>query len=161
MQILAKLAPKTVLEIGTGRGGTLYLWSKVAAADGVLISIDLPKGCPEWKIPFYKSFGSANQEIHLLPTNSHDKTTLREVKRIPGGRKVDFLFIDGDHSYEEVKSDFEMYSELMEGERMIALHDIVHPEYPEVEKFWKEIKKTRKFKTKEIISASGIGLIYT
>jgi predicted O-methyltransferase YrrM len=59
------------------------------------------------------------------------------------GGNVDFLFIDGDHRYEGVKRDFEMYSPLVRRERIIAFHDIV-PEPPEnvggVPDFWNEIK---------------------
>lgn len=37
--------------------------------------------------------------------------------------KIDFLFIDGDHSYEGVKSDFELYSKILTPNGIIMLHD--------------------------------------
>ena len=37
--------------------------------------------------------------------------------------KIDFLFIDGDHSYEGVKKDFELYSTILSEKGVIMLHD--------------------------------------
>ena len=37
--------------------------------------------------------------------------------------KIDVLFIDGDHSYEGVKSDFELYSTILSEKGIIMLHD--------------------------------------
>jgi hypothetical protein len=37
--------------------------------------------------------------------------------------KIDFLFIDGDHSYEGVKNDFELYSQIMSDKGIIIIHD--------------------------------------
>ena len=37
--------------------------------------------------------------------------------------QIDFLFIDGDHSYEGVKIDFELYSNLLSPTGIIMLHD--------------------------------------
>jgi hypothetical protein len=37
--------------------------------------------------------------------------------------KIDFLFIDGDHSYEGVKLDFDLYSTLLSENGIIMLHD--------------------------------------
>jgi hypothetical protein len=37
--------------------------------------------------------------------------------------KIDFLFIDGDHSYEGVKLDFELYSKLLNENGVIVIHD--------------------------------------
>jgi hypothetical protein len=42
---------------------------------------------------------------------------------VPQDIKIDFLFIDGDHSYEGVKRDFELYSTLMNPKGIIVLHD--------------------------------------
>ncbi|MGA2119890.1 MAG: hypothetical protein ABSH56_34745, partial [Bryobacteraceae bacterium] len=39
-----RLDPRTVVEIGTSMGGTLYLWTRVARPDAVIVSIDLPGG---------------------------------------------------------------------------------------------------------------------
>jgi len=171
LKILKELNPKTILEIGTANGGTLFLFSQVASPEAIIISIDLPGGkfgggYPIWKAPLYKSFAKDNQKIYLIRADSHDEKTLEKVKNILGKRKLDFLFIDGDHTYEGVKKDFEMYSKLVKRGGIIALHDIVyHPFDPEcqVDKFWRKLKKLHK--TKEIISFpnqtwAGIGLVF-
>jgi hypothetical protein len=38
--------------------------------------------------------------------------------------KIDYLHIDGDHSYEGVKKDFELYSTIMSENSIITIHDI-------------------------------------
>ncbi|MCD6099196.1 MAG: class I SAM-dependent methyltransferase [Candidatus Marinimicrobia bacterium] len=170
LKILSKRKPKVVLEIGTAKGGTLFLFSRIASEDATLISVDLPGGkfgggYPEWKIPLYKAFALPTQDIHLIRADSHDPKTLEIVKEILNGRKVDFCFIDGDHTYEGVKADFEMYSPLVKKGGIIAFHDIVHHPFDpdcQVDKFWNEIK--HRYKTKEIVSSkqqtwAGIGIL--
>ena len=44
--------------------------------------------------------------------------------------KIEFLFIDGDHSYEGVKSDFELYSKILTPGGLIVIHD-TDPTYEE------------------------------
>ena len=39
--ILDKVKPKVILEIGTARGGTLFLFSNIAHEEAILISLDL------------------------------------------------------------------------------------------------------------------------
>ena len=82
--------------------------------------------------------------------------TLERVQRILGDRKLDFLFIDADHTYEGVKRDFEMYSPLVREGGIIAFHDIVPCDKihdPEgkfgASRFWNEIK--HKYKYLEIV----------
>lgn len=78
---------------------------------------------------------------------------------------LDYLFIDGDHSYEGVKKDFELYSPLVRAGGVIVFHDIVPHKGSDckVDEFWQEIKQ--KFKFKEFIEKPnqnmyGIGVIY-
>ena len=42
---------------------------------------------------------------------------------IPQDIKIDILFIDGDHSYEGVKKDFELYSTILSENGVIIIHD--------------------------------------
>jgi hypothetical protein len=44
--------------------------------------------------------------------------------------KIDLLWIDGDHSYEGVKSDFELYSKILSDNGVIIIHD-TDPNYEE------------------------------
>ena len=57
---------------------------------------------------------------------------------------MDFLFIDGDHTYAGVKNDFEGYSKLVKKGGLIAFHDIAPPQTEkyrcQVDKFWNKIK---------------------
>lgn len=141
-----KLHPQTVLEIGTYRGGTLYLWTRLAQPDATLISIDLPGGkfgggYSPFRIPIYRRFARARQQLHLLRANSHAPSTLDETKRLLAGRPVDLLFLDGDHTLAGITQDWEMYSPLVRAGGLIAFHDIAaNYEDIQVKQFWDTIK---------------------
>lgn len=162
--------PKAVLEIGTARGGTLFCWCAMAAPDATVISLDLPGGVhgggyPPWKRILYRRFARRSQKIHLLRGDSHKSAMLEEVKkRLPPGG-LDFLFIDGDHTREGVRRDYEMYSPLVKSGGTIIFHDIcVHrPEYDcHVDKVWNEVKQGREhweFIEDPLQGQFGIGVI--
>jgi predicted O-methyltransferase YrrM len=173
LKLLEKKKPKVILEIGTAGGGTLFLLSQIAHPEAVLVSVDLPgpffgESYPEWKGQIYRYCLKQGQKLYLIKANSHKQKTLDRIRQILEleNRKLDFLFIDGDHTYEGVKMDFQMYNPLVKKGGLIAFHDIV--EVPdaddvEVDLFWKEIKK--EFKYEEWVEdwnqgMCGIGLIY-
>lgn len=173
LKIFKEQKPKYVMEIGTASGGTLFSFCKLASEEAIIISIDLPGGLfgggySEWKMPIYQVFKKEKQNLYLLRKNSHQKETLEEVLKILNGKQLDFLFIDGDHTYEGVKKDFEMYSPLVKKGGIIVFHDIaVHPLETDcfVHDFWKEIKKRDNYKFKELIKDlnqnwAGIGILF-
>lgn len=163
LRMVSQVQPKIVLEIGTANGGTLFLWSRAADPNASLISLDLPGGAfgggyPYHMVPLLMSMGKPHQEIHLIRADSHDPGTLARVKDLLAERKVDFLFIDGDHSYHGVKNDFEYYGPLVRKGGIIAFHDICPgPEEAVggVPKFWSEVKG--RFKYEAIIESAGQG----
>jgi len=165
-----QLSPRIVMEIGTAKGGTLYIWSRYLKSCQRIISIDLPGGpfgggYPQTKIKFFKLF-APDKELHFLRGDSHSKEIANRVSQILKQDRVDSLFIDGDHTYEGVERDFEMYSKLVRRGGIIGFHDIV-PGPPEnvggVPRFWDEVKSD--FNYIEIVKdwkqgGWGIGVIY-
>jgi predicted O-methyltransferase YrrM len=166
--VVRDLMPKAVLEIGTAKGGTLFLFSRLASPSATVVSIDLPGGSfgggyPEWKTKFYRTFALPRQTMHLLRADSNAVNTLERVRSMLGKTSLDFLFIDGDHTYEGVKQDFELYSPLVRKGGVIAFHDIaVHPPEArcEVSKFWSETKNqtSREFIENRDQQWAGIGV---
>jgi predicted O-methyltransferase YrrM len=146
--LLHQRKPKVVVEIGTAEGGTLSIWCGVADPKAVIVSIDLPGGVhgggyPGWKSLVYRRFAKPQQSLHLLRLDSHQPATLEQLKAILPPEGIDFLFIDGDHTYDGVKADFEMYTPLVRRGGLMAFHDIcIHlPEVNcNVDKFWREIR---------------------
>ena len=135
---LAQRPPRRVVEIGTDTGGTLFLWSRVAAPDAVLVAVDSqPIGKlgnhSAWAI-VRRGFARTGQRIELLiPRDSHDPHTVEEVRQRLGGESADFLFIDGDHTYEGVKRDFELFAPLVQPGGLIALWSEIKPRHETLE----------------------------
>lgn len=148
IQVVRKHEPKTVLEIGTMKGGTLAAWCECAADDALIVSVDLPGG--EWgggytdaDVDRLLGYAIKDQKILLIRGDSHNDEIRVDVERALDLWPVDFLFIDGDHTYEGVKQDFNDYAPLVAKGGLIGFHDIAHhPAVPrcEVERFWEEIK---------------------
>jgi cephalosporin hydroxylase len=170
-EIVADLRPERALEIGTARGGTLLFLTRLASPRATIISIDLPGGRfgggynrrRRW---FYQRFARRGQRLHLLQGDSHSPEMLARAKAALAGRLLDYLFIDGDHTYQGVRSDFEMYAPLVRKGGVIAFHDIAeHPPSTgcQVSRFWNQIK--RQYRHVEIIEDrkqgwAGIGVLY-
>jgi len=143
-----QVKPRVVVEIGTRMGGTLFLFTKISSQDSTIVSIDFPDGhgggYRKSREGFYRSFAQSRQQIHLLKADSHSPHTLSELKSILKGQRIDFLFLDGDHSYEGVKKDYEMYSPLVRTGGLVAFHDNKPTEsntWSGVIPFWKEMRE--------------------
>jgi predicted O-methyltransferase YrrM len=142
---------KIAVEIGSYDGGCLHAYIKLFEK---VISIDLESRS---RLP----------EVDYIIGDS--KKTLTSLKEIIGGKntKIDFLMIDGDHTYNGVKADFELYSKLVRKGGVIAFHDIIdsplHRElFCRVDLFWNEIKKDDRYIAHEIIDGNdwgGIGYL--
>lgn len=160
---VAALKPRTILEIGTARGGTLLIWSSLASEK--VISCDLVHREPQKALLEALPPPGSACKVTLLTGNSHAAEFKQRVAAELGGEKVDFLFIDGDHTVEGVKADYEDYREFVRPGGIIAFHDIVEKqpfETNQVHQLWRDIKtqtNTEEFINDPDQCGFGIGII--
>jgi cephalosporin hydroxylase len=174
MRILEADPPQTILEIGTASGGTLFLLTRVASPDALVVSVDLPQGgfgggYPVWRSRLYRSFARERQRVELVRGNSHAEVTQDRIRRLLDGRRLDLLFVDGDHTYDGVTHDFDDYAPLVRTGGLIAFHDIVpggpgkHGDPGGVPRFWQEVKASHGHATELVEDwewgSCGIGLL--
>ena len=146
---VAELRPASILEIGAFEGGTLALFAQAAGPGTFILSLDI--SYQDHQLAAYPHFANLGQQITCRRCDSHAASTPAIVRDWLGGRLLDVLFIDGDHSYDGVKADYEMYAPFVRPGGLIAFHDI-HPDYRtrygriteadvgEVPRFWRELK---------------------
>lgn len=162
--------PSVILEIGTAKGATLLGWCRIASKK--VVSVDLPGGIhgggyPAIKQRLYREFvvGRAGVDLQLIQADSHSEATRKSVELVLAGDKIDVLFIDGDHTYDGVKADFELWSPLVRSGGMVIFHDILPHKvvaHCEVDQLWNELKP--RYPHEEFISDpdqgwAGIGVL--
>lgn len=175
--LISYLLPRNIInamEIGTEGGCSFRAWCRVAAPHGLKISLDWQNsgvGRGRWLTPESRAGRDATlrswaPNVHLVEGNSHEPEQLARVKEVLGDQKLDFLFIDGDHSPAGVAADWNDYSPLVRPGGMVAFHDIKNCDYHRragcyVHDFWPTLKAT--YKTLEFISHEtvwgGIGVV--
>lgn len=140
-ELVSREEPRRLLEIGTGNGGALFALAWAAAKGARLLSIDLTLYPAERRI-LYRTF-VRNRDVEVWEADSHLEVTRDRVAAHFGGHPIDVLFIDGDHTYESVRRDYELYSPLVREGGIIAFHDIVEgpcEAVGEAPRFWRDVR---------------------
>lgn len=173
LKLIEKHNMKVICEIGAHRGGSLSLFCKAASKNATIISVDIDY--PFNRKIANKFLSDQGQRIICIKGDSREIRTIKNVKRVLKGKLIDLLFIDGDHSFLGVTSDYSNYSPLVKEGGLIAFHDI-HPDHNfhfkkktdayvgHVPQFWNAIRSTYE-QTEEIIDdieqeGYGIGILY-
>lgn len=152
-------APKRVLEIGTYEGGTLYHWLK-GRPDLVVTVDDFRMGADNRVL--YDEWVEPGTRLEVIAADSQEPDT---VARVAGFAPFDWCFIDADHSYHGVCSDWINYGPLVSPGGVVAFHDIARHPDPRVEvyRLWSEIKASAanavEF-TEKGVSWGGIGVVF-
>ena len=161
--------PSTVCEIGVREGGTNFMFANTLKTCSVIVGVDILL-C---NIHLLKFFCRHNVKQHFISGYSAEPRTVRKVENALGERKIDVLFIDGDHSQEGVGNDFKAYRHLVREGGVIVFHDICMDhrrrygtETPndsgEVHLFWQKIREhyhVAEFFENSNQNGAGIGLI--
>jgi cephalosporin hydroxylase len=123
----------TVVEIGCDAGGTS--WALKEMGVGRHIGIDLPGDNYSSGLAWM-----GNNNSSMIWGNSHKKEIAKKLEEYLDGDTINFLIIDGDHSYAGVADDFRMYAKLCTG--LVIFHDICkhQQEDVQVDKFWNDKK---------------------
>ena len=171
----SNLKVNSFIEIGSLYGWTLQHFIHYANDGSTAISIDLPVrrfvGPGDWRVQKqehnYKNVWPVwakqkNCKLYLIPDESQKLETQNVVKDILKDKSIDFLFIDGNHTYEGVRADFEIYSKFVRPGGIIAFHDIGENEEGGVYNLWQELKA--KYNHKEFLyeqnKEKGIGVLF-
>ncbi|MCK4826709.1 class I SAM-dependent methyltransferase, partial [bacterium] len=162
-ELVKQSNPATILEIGTAQAGTLFIWSQIATE--MVITCDILE--PAYRKDLYESFPppASDCKVKILTGDSHTKDFKNLVAKMLEGRKVDFLFIDGDHTEEGVRKDFNDYKGFVRPGGIVAFHDIIEKQLTETNQvyyLWKDLRES--FDTKEFIDnpeqcGYGIGVV--
>ncbi len=173
LKIYKDLQPTRILEIGSLTGRALRHFMHYVQEGAIVISLDLPVrdfcGPGDFRVEEqehnytveWPKWAKENKiKLYLIKGMSQNAKSLEQVKNITP--ELDFVFIDGNHMYEYVKKDYEMYSPLVRKGGIIAFHDIGLNEEGGVYKLWNNLKG--KHKHIEILHSDkkekGIGILY-
>ena len=160
LELLRADPPRRLLEIGTYKGGTFFMLCQVCTPDAHVATIDLTLP------PDVESFGRPRQHVATFEGSSTSEEVRKEIGRFFDA-PIDVLFIDGDHEYEGVKADFELYSPLVRHGGHVVFHDIVPDDgsgsmwVGGVPEYWQEIKQQRGWETRELVHSweqGGLGI---
>lgn len=162
--LIANLKPKTVVELGTHRGTSFFAFCQAVKDQNFecdLFAIDSWKGDPHASFYGEEVYEAVKEIVNkfysclqpqLLRMNFDDAIDRFE------DNSIDLLHIDGYHTYEAVKHDFESWIGKMSENGIILFHDTAEKRDDfGVFRFWDELKK--KFKTIEFYHSHGLGVL--
>ncbi len=142
--IVRCLAPEVVVEIGSARGKSTCSMALACKHNlrGKVYAID-PHVPNAWS-----EYGTAGYNESFLRGRLRDYglsdycEVIKDTSQAVGQRwsqSIDFLFIDGDHSYDGVKADYERFAPWLREGALVFFHDTTWDEAS-----WKEVKSTMK-----------------
>ena len=126
---LRKQKISSYIEIGCRWGGTFILTNEYLKLFNVInksVAVDIIDS------PVL-NYCLTNTETQFMKINSHSP----EFKEYMHNNFFDLIFIDGDHSYNGVKNDYEITKN---NGKIFVFHDILNDMCPGVVQFWNELK---------------------
>jgi methyltransferase family protein len=159
------LAPRNLVELGAHKGDSYFAFCQA------VVRLGLPTRChavdswhgdvhtSAYDDKVYEDFSAWN-ERHYASFSTPMRMTFDEASAKFTDGSVDLLHIDGTHTYEAVKHDFETWLPKMSERGVLLFHDSnVHREQYGVWKLWQEISAGRAHF--EFLHGNGLGVLIT
>ncbi len=123
---ITKKEPPVAVEIGSYLGASsCFIASALERTDGVLYCIDTWQNqtMPDGERDTFNEFLNNVKKYRkvIVPLRGWSDIVIKDLEKKE--KVIDFLFIDGDHSYESCKRDWELYRPLMKPGSIVAFHD--------------------------------------
>jgi predicted O-methyltransferase YrrM len=122
------LEPKTIVEIGSARGKSTCCLALACCHNGGghVHAID-PQMVNDWSERETSGDNYSHLRANLSLFELEEWCTVHRCTSAETAANwrepIDFLFVDGDHSYEGVKSDFDLFAPWLRPEALVAFHD--------------------------------------
>jgi len=116
---------RRVAEIGLWHGVTTCRLRSVMNSDGVLLAVD---PFPSGRLGFSAQRVIARREVSKIRNGAvrwmqQSGADAGRTYAVGNGPPVDFVFIDGDHTYEGLRADWDTWAGLVAPDGLIAIHD--------------------------------------
>ncbi len=158
---------RSYLEVGARHGDTFHHIMSALPVGSRGVAVDLPEakwgreGSRDYLLAAGHDLSLKGYDIHVIIGDSADRNIVADVADVG---PFDAIFIDGDHTYAAVMTDWNTYGPMA---RIVALHDIDPLGRPEgspviaVARVWSDISPG--LRSREIIGGKrgmGIGVIW-
>lgn len=159
------LKPKVIVELGTHMGISFYSFCQAIKDSGLstsLNAIDTWEGDPH--AGFY---GNAVYElVNKLIGLHYNKLNINLIRKTFDEARSDFkdikinlLHIDGFHTYDAVKHDYETWKSFLDEDSVVLFHDVAVKDYG-VKDYWEELKLSEsEFFYMEFDHSNGLGVM--
>jgi len=163
--LVANLEPKRIVELGTHKGTSLFSFCQAAMDYSLgteIVAVDTWKG--DDQAGFYDE--GIFREVLDLKNTFYLKVNVKLSRKLFDeavfdfeNSSIDLLHIDGLHTYEAVKHDFENWLPKVNDDGIVIFHDIeVGEGHFGVYKFWESLKE--QYCTIEFYHSFGLGVLF-
>jgi len=163
--LIANVRPKIIVELGTHYGTSFWSFAQAVKDQNIeteLNAVDTWKG--ERQSGFYGE--EVFETVKGIKEKFYSKLRINLIRKtfdetVAGfkDKSIDILHIDGLHTYEAVKHDFETWLPKVNQNGIIIFHDIqVGEDDFGVYKLWNELKK--RYATIEFFQSFGLGVLF-
>jgi len=156
------LRPRSIVELGTHGGFSFFAFCQAVERrrlETTCVAIDTWQGDPQAGFYGEDVYGVVSMYAQRYASFARlMRTTFDEAASTFADRSIDLLHIDGLHSYEAVRSDFETWAPKVSDRGVVLFHDtnVRKPGFG-VYRLWEELRD--RYPSFEFLHGSGLGVL--